>query len=101
MVRVIHAIKHHVLEGHKVPRCRLKIPGAGRPELIQRVLSVKRYQLVAQESTGACSDTANATGQSSRSRSIIGTTPDVDTVTRRRDRPYARSSSIKPKTRKG
>ena len=38
-------------------------------------------------SSGACSDTASATGQSSRRRSIIGTTPEVDTVTRRRDRP--------------
>jgi 23S rRNA (adenine2503-C2)-methyltransferase len=28
-----------------------------------------------------------STGQSSRKRSIIGTTPEVDTVTRRRDRP--------------
>jgi hypothetical protein len=38
-------------------------------------------------SFGACSDTASATGQSSRRRSIIGTTPEVETVTRRRDRP--------------
>ena len=42
---------------------------------------------VASGSFGACSDTASATGQSSRSRSIMGTTPDVDTVTRRRDNP--------------
>ena len=35
----------------------------------------------------ACSEIASATGQSAASRSIMGTTPDVDTVTRRRDRP--------------
>ena len=32
-------------------------------------------------------DTAKATGQSLPSRSIMGTTPEVDTVTRRRDKP--------------
>jgi hypothetical protein len=38
-------------------------------------------------SVGACSDTASATGQASAKRSIAGTMPEVDTVTRRRDRP--------------
>ena len=38
-------------------------------------------------SLGACSDTAMATAQSCDSLSIIGTTPEVDTVTRRRERP--------------
>ena len=32
-------------------------------------------------------DTAKATGQSCDKRSIMGTTPEVDTVTRRRDKP--------------
>src|SRR5262249_23917607 len=45
-------------------------------------------------SFGACSDTASATGHSSRRRSIIGTMPEVDSVTRRRERPYASSSII-------
>ena len=35
----------------------------------------------------AIKETANATGQSRPKRSIIGTTPEVETVTRRRDRP--------------
>ncbi|CFW31096.1 Uncharacterised protein [Bordetella pertussis] len=38
-------------------------------------------------SLGACRDTASATGQSWDRRSIMGTTPEVETVTRRRDRP--------------
>ena len=38
-------------------------------------------------SSAACRDTASATGHSSASRSIPGITPDVETVTRRRERP--------------
>ena len=38
-------------------------------------------------SFGACSETASATGHSSDRRSIAGTRPEVDTVTRRRESP--------------
>ena len=44
-------------------------------------------------SSGACRLTASATGHSAASRSICGTRPDVETVTRRRDSPYALSST--------
>src|SRR3989442_1592461 len=45
-------------------------------------------------SFGACKDTASATGHSAARRSIIGTIPDVESVTRRRESPYASSSII-------
>ena len=45
-------------------------------------------------SFGACREIANATSILSRKLSSAGTTPEVESVTRRFDKPYAKSSSI-------
>src|SRR6185503_18773808 len=45
-------------------------------------------------SLGACRLTASATGNASASLRMFGTTPEVESVTRRRESPYAKSSSI-------
>jgi hypothetical protein len=45
-------------------------------------------------SLGACRLTARATGRAWASLRMLGTTPEVESVTRRRDRPYAWSSSM-------
>src|SRR6185312_10616076 len=45
-------------------------------------------------SLGACRLTARATGNACASLRMLGTTPEVESVTRRRERPYARSSSM-------
>lgn len=66
----------------------LQVTMAGIQRFPYRVLAVQRNEIVTQRVIEACKETASATGQSFAKRSIMGTTPEVDTVTRRRDKPY-------------
>ena len=46
--RIVDAIEHAVLKGDEVARRKLLVSSAGAQQLIDRVFTVQRYQLVAQ-----------------------------------------------------
>ena len=85
---VVDAIKHHVFESDEVARRKFEVAVAGGEQFLERITLVDRHQHVSRSaSVGACRLTASATGTTRASSSICGTMPEVDTVTRRRDRP--------------
>ena len=76
-VAVVDPVEHDVLEGDEVARrCSRGSGGTPRAARAADTCALIGTSRLRSASLGACSDTASATGHSSRRRSIAGTMPD-------------------------
>ena len=85
--RVVDAVEHHVLEGDEVAWRVREIAAARGEQLGERIFAVDGHEPIAQRVVGCVQRDGERDRARRARRSIAGTRPEVDSVTRRRDSP--------------